>query len=153
MLGINNILNPRKLFHVVMTLQHPRWVRKLVKEANCGAVVLLTGLGIISISSVVWKSPIIWSLPLLFSHTAPPAVLGMQCFLWTHGWPFSLPGLLSAAPRLPQGDALCWLTSLSWLTPTLWPSLKNHWKRSVFLTQPQCHIPLLCSTCLHYNVI
>lgn len=106
MLGINNILNPRKLFHVVMTLQHPRWVRKLVKEANCGAVVLLTGLGIISISSVVWKSPIIWSLPLLFSHTAPPAVLGMQCFLWTHGWPISLPGLLPAAPPSSGGCSL-----------------------------------------------
>lgn len=47
----------------------------------------------------MWFGSLLSSGPcLFFSHTELPLVLRMQCFLWAHGWPFSLPGLLSAAP-------------------------------------------------------
>lgn len=116
---------------------------------NSGAVVLLTGLGIINIPYVVWKSLIIWSSagPCLFSLVT----LLMQCFLWIHGWPFSLPELLSAAPPSSgRCSLLAYLFQLAYSYSLAF--LKNHLKRSVFLIQPQCHIPLLCSTCLQCHL-
>lgn len=69
-LGIDNILNPCKLLpHTEVPsscgddTSNPR-VKRLIKEENCNAVVLLTGPGIVSVSDVVCKSLIIWSLPL-----------------------------------------------------------------------------------------